>query len=94
MVYDITNKTILVTGANRGIGKVLVEPFIEHGAAKVYAAVRKLESAAPLVEKYGDKVVAIPIDLADPQTITAAAQTAEDVDVVVNNYPSSARNVG
>jgi len=85
MAYDINNKTILVTGANRGIGKVLVESFIEHGAAKVYAAVRKLESAAPLIEQYGDQVVPIYIDLAEPQSIAAAAQTASDVEVVVNN---------
>ena len=85
MVYDISNKTILVTGANRGIGKVLVDSFIEHGAAKVYAAVRRIESVAPLVEQYGDKVVPLHIDLADPQSIAAAAQSATDVQVVVNN---------
>lgn len=85
MVYDISDKTILVTGANRGIGKFLIESFIEHGAAKVYAAVRRLESAAPLVEQYGDKVVPVRVDLADPQSITAAAQTAADVQMVVNN---------
>ncbi|MGJ3254616.1 MAG: SDR family oxidoreductase [Elainellaceae cyanobacterium] len=85
MAYDISNKIILVTGANRGIGKVLVESFIAHGAAKVYAAVRKVESVAPLVEHYGDKVVPVQIDLADPQSITAAAQVAKDVDMVVNN---------
>lgn len=85
MSYDIHNKTILVTGANRGIGKVLVESFIEYGAAKVYAAVRNVDSAAPLVEQYGDKVVPIHLDLADPQSITAAAQTATDVQVVINN---------
>lgn len=85
MAYDISNKTILVTGANRGIGKVLVETFIERGAAKVYAAVRKLETASPLVEKYGDKVVPIQIDLANPESITTAAQTASDVQVVVAN---------
>ena len=85
MTYDINNKIILVTGANRGIGKVLVETFIERGAKKVYAAVRQVESVSPLVEKYGDKVVPIHIDLSNPQSIVAAAQTAQDVQVVVNN---------
>lgn len=85
MTFDIQGKTALVTGANRGIGKAIVEALIQQGATKVYAAVRKLESATPLVEVHGDKVAPIHIDLAQPETIAQAAQTATDVDIVVNN---------
>mgnify|MGYP002776991469 CR=1 FL=1 len=85
MNYDIKDKVVLITGANRGIGKVLVDSFIEQGAAKVYAAVRVLESAFPLVEKYGNKVVPVHIDLGNPQSIFTAAETAKDVEIVVNN---------
>ena len=85
MTYDITGKTVLITGANRGIGKVLLESFLSHGVAKVYAAVRNLDSLAPLVERYGERVVPVHLDLNDPASITAAAQTAQDVEVVINN---------
>ena len=85
MTYDITGKTVLITGANRGIGKVLLESFLSHGVAKVYAAVRNLDSVAPLIERYGERVVPVHLDLNDPASITAAAQMAQDVEVVINN---------
>lgn len=85
MVYEIKNKNVLVTGANRGIGKAIVVEALSRGAKKVYAAVRKLESAQPLVVEFGDRVVPIRIDLEDPQSIVEAAASAIDVDVVVNN---------
>ncbi|TWU08960.1 putative oxidoreductase [Symmachiella macrocystis] len=85
MAFDVKNKTVLVTGANRGIGKSILEEALSRGAKKVYAAVRQIESAESLVAEHGDKVVPVRVDLEDADSITAAAQTAADVDVVVNN---------
>ncbi len=84
--YDIKGKTALVTGANRGIGKVIVETLIDKGGVKkVYAAVRSLDSAKPLIDQYGDQVVVNLIDLEKPETIKQAAAKATDVDIIVNN---------
>lgn len=85
MGVDISGKNILVTGANRGIGKQILETMLEQRASKVYAAVRKVDSVKELVDKYGDKVVPVELDLSKPETITAAASTASDVHIVVNN---------
>ena len=85
MPFDVNNKTVLVTGANRGIGKAILEEALKRGAAKVYAAVRSFDSAGPLVAEHGDQVVPVRLDLDDPESITAAAENATDVDVVVNN---------
>lgn len=85
MSFDVNGKVALVTGANRGIGKTIVESLLAHGAAKVYAAVRNVGSAESLVAQYGDRVVPIEVDLQKPETVAAAAQTAGDVQLVVNN---------
>lgn len=85
MPYPIKDKVVLVTGANRGIGKAITEAFLEQGATKVYAAVRNIETAGELVAKYEDRVIPVELDLARPETISAAAKTASDVTLVVNN---------
>ena len=85
MSLSIENKTALVTGANRGIGKAIVESFLKHGAKKVYLAVRNPESTTELAQKYGDKVVTLQVDVADADSIKKLAEYAKDVDVVVNN---------
>lgn len=82
---DINGKVALVTGANRGIGKTITESLLENGVSKVYAAVRKPESAQPLIDTYGDRVEAVSFDLTDEASIKAAASTASDAQIVVAN---------
>jgi len=85
MSIEIQGSRALVTGANRGIGRSIVEALLGAGAARVYAAVRRPDSAKPLVDKHGERVVPVELDLTRPQTITAAAERADDVNIVVNN---------
>lgn len=83
--FQIEGSKALVTGANRGIGRAIVDSLVSHGAAKVYAAVRNPQSAEELVKQYPGQVEAIQIDLDQPETISKAAESAADVNVVVNN---------
>jgi len=85
MAFDLSDKAALVTGANRGIGRAIVESLLKHGARKVYAAVRNLQSARQLVEDHGGRVEAIHLDLNAPASIGMAATLAKDVELVIHN---------
>lgn len=85
MSIDVQNQTVFVTGANRGIGRAILETALAQGAKKVYAAVRNIDSVSELVALHGEKVVPIVADLQNPQTLYDAAATATDVSIVINN---------
>lgn len=78
---EVKNKIALVTGANRGIGKAIVDALLEAGIAKVYAGARDTSS----VDVSDDRVVPIKLDVTNDADITAAAKEASDVDILVNN---------
>ncbi|QSX74626.1 SDR family oxidoreductase [Lysobacter arenosi] len=76
---DIKNAVVLVTGANRGLGRALVEALKQAGAAKIYAAARNPAA----IDQQG--VTAIALDVTSPDSIAAAAKACPDVNVVINN---------
>ncbi len=75
----IADRTILVTGANRGIGRALVEEAVSRGAKRVYAGTRQ-----PLARTNGH-VTALTLDVTDGAQIQSAAEEVESLDVLVNN---------
>ncbi len=80
---SLQNTVVLVTGANGGLGTEFVRQALARGAARVYATAR-----AP--KTWDDpRVVPLALDVTDPASIAAAADTAQDVSVVVNNAGAS-----
>lgn len=75
----IAGGAILVTGANRGIGRALVDEALDHGAARVYAGVRR-----PWTHP-DPRVVAVRLDVTDAGQIRAAVAEVGHLDVLVNN---------
>jgi NAD(P)-dependent dehydrogenase (short-subunit alcohol dehydrogenase family) len=76
---SIAGKTVLVTGANRGIGEALVAEALARGAERVYAGTRQ-----PLAHPDG-RVTPVRLDVTDAAQIQAAAQSIESLDVLINN---------
>ncbi|RIJ68758.1 SDR family NAD(P)-dependent oxidoreductase [Nakamurella silvestris] len=76
---QLKNAVVLVTGANRGIGAEFVAQLKERGAAKIYAASRDPRAVEV------DGVEPIGLDITDPSQVLAAADAADDVQVLINN---------
>jgi len=79
MTMTIADRTVLITGANRGIGQALVQEALRRGAKRVYAGTRQ-----PLAHP-DPRVIPLPLDVTDPAQIQAAAEQVESLDVLVNN---------
>ena len=85
MGYALSGKTALVTGANRGIGEAIVDALLAAGVRRVYAAARNTSALGPLVARHGSRVTPLQLDVTNAAQIAAAAATAADVDLLVNN---------
>ena len=80
---EIATATVLVTGANRGLGRALVGALDRAGAGKIYAAARNPSLAEDMVQ--GDRIVGLPLDITDPSQVDAAAARCGDVNLLINN---------
>ncbi len=76
---EVAGKSVLVTGANRGIGRALVEEALRSGAKRVYAATRR-----PFVHP-DDRVTPVTMDVTDATQIKAAVEGVGSLDILVNN---------
>ena len=75
----ITDSTVLVTGANRGIGQALVEEALRRDAKRVYAAARR-----PVAHPDG-RVTPVTLDVTNAAQVQAAARSVASLDVLINN---------
>src|SRR6202051_4827530 len=75
----IADRTVLVTGANRGIGRALVEEALRRGAKRVYAGTRQ-----PFTHPDG-RVTPLTLDVTDAAQIEAAVESVESIDILINN---------
>jgi len=76
---NITNKTVLVTGANRGIGQALVDEAIRRGAKRVYAGTRSG------LQHTDQRVMPLTLDVTNSSQIERAVSAVETLDVLINN---------
>lgn len=82
------SKVWFITGSSKGFGRIWAEAALERGD-KVAATARDASTLEPLVEKYGDDVLALELDVQDMDADFAAVKATQEkfgrLDVVVNN---------
>jgi NAD(P)-dependent dehydrogenase (short-subunit alcohol dehydrogenase family) len=76
---DVANKTILITGANRGIGRALLEEALRRGAKKIYAGTRE-----PF-ESPDARATPLRLDVTNAADIQGAAGQVAELDLLINN---------
>lgn len=78
-MHDFHEMTVLVTGANRGLGAAFARALVELGASRVYGAVRDLDSVRD------PAVIPVRLDVTDRLQVLELAHRLSDVTMLVNN---------
>jgi len=87
-IFIKMTKTIFITGASRGFGRIWTEAFLRRGD-QVVAAVRNPGSLDELAKKYPSKLLPLKLDITDKEASFEAVKTAKahfgSIDVLINN---------
>jgi len=90
-LFDLTGRVAVVTGASRGLGQYLARALAQAGADLVITSrtTESLQEFATEIEEMGKRVLPLPLDVQDQQSIQDMAETAVDhygrFDILVNN---------
>ena len=81
----VRGAVVFLSGANRGLGRVLAGELLDAGVAKLYAAARQPDSLAEVVSLDPDRVTPVALDTTDHGAVEAAAALAADTTLLINN---------
>ena len=97
----LSNKTAVITGCNKGIGKSILEEFSKNGA-NIFACVRKLDNEFNLLieelkKKYKNKIFPIEINLSEENSVKEGAKkillSELNIDILINNAASISSSI-
>ena len=89
----LSNKTAVITGCNKGIGKKILEIFSKNNS-DIFACVRNIDEefenfVKNLSDKYNNKIIPISLDFENIESVKKAAKDILgykiDIDILVNN---------
>jgi NAD(P)-dependent dehydrogenase (short-subunit alcohol dehydrogenase family) len=77
----LAGQTVLITGANRGMGREYIGQLLGRGVTKVYAAARDPQT----IDAADPRVVPLQLDVIDAASVAKAGEVASDVSILINN---------
>ena len=84
MAKTLQEKTALITGGGRGIGRAIALAFAREGA-RIAVAARTAEQVEQVAREVGNNAIAVVCDVANPESVTQMFKEVGEIDILVNN---------